>query len=362
MLIMSSRGAKKDEKNEEKTTTSGVIDVEEVLEDGAPVELARVIGVAYDRLREVKWQCQREGNWRYLKRVMRFTSGPDAEIDELCSRVVKTCLEDAHKNGPAQAYRVRLGLYVEGSDKLEYRYPGVKIRTNQDGELIAIDAAANAESMGDPLMARITEISDLLVNSLKEVTSATERIGNIGGGIARVLEVQTDILEKAAGAMTSDAELQVRLRELEHEDNVAWAEWKTREERIRTLGRMGDKIAEPVGEALGQAVKIFTEMFGEHFFGEKGPMAQQWSTFIDDLSDDERAKFRAIFTDDEWSVAEAAREAKDDAAFAAQFRKMLELIGQHSTQEDFLEKVSKAVGAKIMKLIPIWKKMQEMGL
>lgn len=356
---MAKRNARKKEPDSEKIT-EGVIDVDEVLEDGAPVELARVVGVHHARIREIKVQANRPNTgWLYIKRVIRYPEGPDVEVDEVCSRIVRLCLDDAHTHGPAKAYRVRFGLNTE-SDKLDHRYCTIRIKLSEDGELVVTDAVGSGE--GESPLGPYGEVMDHAIKALQEVTSATERIGNIGGALARVLEVQTDILEKAANAVTSDVDLQVRLREIEHEDNVAWADWKTRETRIETLGRMGDKIAGPAGEALGEVIKIFGDMFGEQFFGSKGPMAEQWSEFLDGLDETESKAFRAIFNADEWSVVEAARGAKDDAEFASQFRKMIELVGERMTQDEFMAKLATAAGQHMAKLLPIWKKMQEQGI
>lgn len=340
--------------------------MDEILQEGAPVELARVIGINFDRLREIRIQVKRPNQgWTYTGQVIRYPTGPTDEIDGVVKRVIDACLHDAHKNGPASAYRARLGLHIDGeTSKLDYRYPGVKIRPGPDGELIVVDAyGGTGESGEDPLMARFGEITDMAIKSLQEVTSATERIGNIGGGIARLLEVQTDMAEKVGRSVMSDVEMQIRLEELKNEDRANWAEYDVRKTRIETLGRMGDKIAEPAGEAIGKVIELFGEMFGANFFGvAKGPMAEQWSQFIDGLNETEAADFKKIFTDDEWTVVEAAREAETDEAFAAQFRKMIELVGGRMTQDEFMAALSKAAGTHMAKLMPIWMKMKEMGL
>lgn len=370
MAVTKAGTSKKDTDNGKSTDHGTVIDVDEVLQEGAPVELARVVGICFDRLREIRIQVKRPGQgWTYTGQVIRYPSGPTDEVDGVVRRILDACLGDAHKNGPASAYRARLGLHIDGeTNKLDYRYPGVKIRPGPDGELIVVDSSGNTSDSGeDPLVARFSEVVDLAMEtatkSLREVTEATERIGKLGGHLARILEVHTDVIEKATASHMSDVELQVRLRELDNEDHVAWADYEIRKQRIETLGRMGDKIAEPAGEAIGKVIELFGDMFGASFFGAaKGPMAEQWQEFMDGLNTEEAAKFREIFTEDEWSVVEAAKDAETDEAFAAQFRKMIELVGAHMSQDEFMAALSKAVGTHMAKLMPIWMKMKEMGL
>lgn len=355
---------KKDQNTDTNTLSDTIIDVDEVLEEGAPAEMARLVGIHLPRIREIKVQTNRPGlGWRYLKRKAAFASGPDATVDELCIRIIRMCLDDAHKNGPAQKYRARLGLHLDDeTEKLEYRYVPVKIATDSEGELVVVDDTGGMPgSDNDPLMRRVEQVFDLNIRSLEEVTKATESFGRISEGIAKIMETHTNIISQAAESLTSDAELQVRLRELDHEDNMTWADMQTRMERIKQLGNFGDKIAGPVGEAIGEGIKLLTEIFGDQFIGGKGPMAEQWSTFLDSLSEDEMTAFKSIFNEDEWSIVQAAKEAEDDAAFTALFTKIAEGVGKRMTQEEFMTAMSKAVGSKIMKLLPIWKKMQEQG-
>lgn len=313
--------------------TESYIDGEEVFPEEIPAELLERVADNHAHLVEVTLQVKR-GKWSTMRtgRQSWTQQPPSTQVHDICTKLIKSAMLDAEKNGEGQRYRARLRCNQNNHEYSRFATVRGVIDDNGAFKIIDDDKAGDDQNPMRVLIDAKAQSDSVSFQAMNTVLGAVKGYASIADSFNKLLCSAGDVFMKHVSGQGELLRIQMEMEGNKHKHDEKMAKMDKGFGLLeRPVTRIGDEIIEHVVSAMrDKRSKTAKGGTGRPRPAGKTPTRCGYATTLNDvfadLDDAKLEAARKIMSDDEWKLIQTARSATTEPIFDGIFARFYDLL------------------------------------